>query len=89
VLLTTSAAVKALADQLGYTAAVEAAGAVVLTGVCYYIMTARELAERHGYRTILTDSAKLANIIAGYGYNPVFRPTAECVAGAIHGTFQD
>jgi L-amino acid N-acyltransferase YncA len=59
----------------------------VLTGVCYYIMTARELAERHGYRTILTDSAKLANIIAGYGYNPVFRATEQCVEAAIRGTF--
>jgi predicted aconitase len=87
VLLTTSDAIKAVGDQLGYTAAVEDAGATVLTGVCYYIMTARELAERHGFRTILTDSAKLANIIAGYGYNPVFRPTEQCVAAAERGTF--
>lgn len=86
-LLTTSDAVKALADKLGYTAIVEEAGATVLTGVCYYIMTARELAERHGYRTILTDSSKLANIIAGYGYNPVFRPTDECIAAAVRGRF--
>ena len=87
VLLTTSDAIKALADQLGYTRAVEEAGATVLTGVCYYIMTARELAERHGFRTILTDSAKLANIIAGYGYNPIFRPTELCIQAAIRGTF--
>jgi predicted aconitase len=86
-LLTTSGAVKALADQLGYTRVVEEAGGTVLTGVCYYIMTARELAQRHGYRTILTDSAKLANIIAGYGYNPVFRPTDECVEAAVRGEF--
>ncbi|MBI3973554.1 MAG: aconitase X catalytic domain-containing protein, partial [Chloroflexi bacterium] len=79
-LLTTSDAVKSMADRLGYTKVVEAAGATVLTGVCYYIMTARELGERHGFRTILTDSAKLANIIAGYGYNPVFRPTDQCIA---------
>lgn len=84
-LLTTNAAVKHLADRLGYTAAVEAAGAIVLTGVCYYIMTARELAERHGYRTILTDSAKLANIIAGYGYQPIFRPTEVCIDAAVRG----
>lgn len=88
VFLTTSPAVKLVADQLGYTQAVEAAGAQVLTGVCYYIMTARELAQRHGFRTLLTNSSKLANIIAGYGYNPVFRPTAECVAAAISGRVQ-
>ncbi len=48
-------------------------------------MTPRELAERHGWRTIVTDSAKLANIIAGYGYNPVFRPTDVCVEAAVSG----
>jgi len=89
VLLTTSDAVRGVADQLGYVRVVEAAGATVLTGVCYYIMTARELAERHGYRTILTDSSKLANIIAGYGYNPAFRPTEECVAASCRGTFAE
>jgi predicted aconitase len=87
VFLTTSDAVKALADQLGYTRVVEEAGATVLTGVCYYIMTARELGELHRFRTLLTDSAKLANIIAGYGYNPVFRTTTECVEAAVRGTF--
>jgi predicted aconitase len=87
VFLTTSDAVKHLADQLGYTAIVEAAGATVLTGVCYYIMTARELGQLHRFRTLLTDSAKLANIIAGYGYNPVFRPTQDCVDATIRGTF--
>ena len=88
VFLTTSDAVKSLADQLGYTRLVEDAGATVLTGVCYYIMTARELGELHGFRTLLTDSAKLANIIAGYGYNPVFRPTEECIEAAVRGTFE-
>ena len=87
VFLTTSDAVKGVADQLGYTQVVEAAGVTVLTGVCYYIMTARELAGEHGFRTLLTDSAKLANIIAGYGYNPVFRRTEECIETAVRGRF--
>jgi predicted aconitase len=84
-LLTTNAPVKALADQEGYTKAIEAAGGRIVVGVCYYIMTPREMARRHGFRTIVTDSAKLANIIAAYGYNPIFRPTAECVEAAIRG----
>lgn len=84
-LLTTSAEVKALADRLGYTRVVEASGARVLVGTCYYIMTPRELARLHGFRTLVTDSAKLANIIAAYGYNPIFRPTAECVDAAVTG----
>lgn len=84
-LLTMSAQVKALADHFGYTRVIEATGAKMLSGVCYYIMTPRELARVHGFRTIVTDSAKLANIIAAYGYNPIFRPTAECVDAAVLG----
>ena len=43
------------------------------------------LRERFGYRTIVTDSAKLANIIAGYDYNPVLRPTDVCIQAALEG----
>ena len=88
VFLTTSAQVKAGADDYGYSELVRAAGAVVLTGVCFYLMTARELARTRGFRTLLTDSAKLANTIQGYGYNPVLRPTEECVEIALRGRFR-
>jgi predicted aconitase len=84
-LLTTSGYVKAIADREGLTRMIEAAGGRIAVGVCYYIMTPREMARRHGLRTILTDSAKLANIIAAYGYNPIFRPTAQCVEAAVAG----
>jgi hypothetical protein len=75
----------ALAERLGYMDALRAAGVHVVNGTCFYLMTARELAQQHGWRTIVTDSAKLANIIPGYDYNPVFRPTAVCVAAATTG----
>ena len=84
-LLTTSAPVKALADREGCTRVIEAAGGRIVVGVCYYIMSAREMARRHGLRTLVTDSAKLANIISAYGYNPIFRPTPECVDAAVTG----
>ncbi len=84
-LLTTSGHVKAIADREGATRAIEAAGGRIVVGVCYYIMTPREMARRHGLRTIVTDSAKLANIIAAYGYNPIFRPTGQCVDAAVTG----
>lgn len=87
VYLTTSSQVKAAADEYGYTEAVLGAGARILVGVCFYLMTARELARRNGYRTMLTNSAKLANTIQGYGYNSVFRSTEECVDIAVRGTF--
>ena len=84
-LLTTSSIAAAEARRLGYATALEAAGVIILEGVCFYVMAPHELAERFGYRTLVTDSAKLANIIAGYGYNPVFRPTDVCVEAATTG----
>jgi predicted aconitase len=87
-LLTTSASVKTLADREGCTPVIEAAGGRIVVGVCYYIMSAREMARRHGLRTLVTDSAKLANIIAASGYNPIFRPTPECVEAAVTGTLR-
>ena len=85
-LATTNYQNQAVAQRLGYAEAIEAAGGLLISGACFYLMTPRELADKHGWRTILTDSAKLANIIAGYGYNPVFRPTDVCVEAAVSGT---
>ena len=61
------------------------AGGHILVGVCFYIMTTRYLWENFGYETLVTDSAKLANIISGYGYNPVFRSTREFIEAAVTG----
>lgn len=76
---------RAAAERLGYAQIIRQAGGRLLAGSCFYLLTPRELAVRHGWRTIVTDSAKLANIIAGYGYNPVFRPTDVCIEAAISG----
>jgi predicted aconitase len=84
-LATTNYQNRAAAERLGYAEAISAAGGRLLAGSCFYLLTPRELAERYGWRTIVTDSAKLANIIAGYGYNPVFRPTDVCVEAAVSG----
>ena len=55
------------------------------TGNANLSMSTNQLAERFGYHTIVTDSAKLANIIAGYDYNPVLRPTEVCIQAALEG----
>ncbi len=86
--LTTNAQVRALAERAGDAAVIASAGGRILAGPCYYIMTPRLLAELHGFRTIVTDSAKLANIIPASGYHPVFRPTAECVEAAVRGRIE-
>jgi len=77
------------AQRLGHAQILQEAGGLVLSGVCFYLVTARELALKFGYRTLVTNSAKLANIIAGYGYNPIFRPTDVCVRAALTGRLDE
>jgi predicted aconitase len=81
----TSPEIRHASARMGYVGAIERAGGVVLEGVCFYQMHARVLAEANGWRTLMTNSAKLVNIIAGYGYEPVLAPMARCVEAAIAG----
>ena len=85
VLVATSPENKAASDRMGLTEIMEAAGAVVLKGVCFYQMHAREMGEANGWKRLLTNSAKLSNIISGYGYEPVLASMEECVAAAVRG----
>ncbi|MBZ8143723.1 hypothetical protein CLD22_28395, partial [Rubrivivax gelatinosus] len=81
-LAVTSPQVKPEADRLGFTAAIEDAGGSVLAGMCFYQSYAREIAEARGWRRLVTNSAKLVNILGGYGYAPVLRSMAACVDAA-------
>ena len=84
-LVITSPQVKPDADRLGLTAKLEAAGAMVLSGMCFYQSYAREMAEANGWRTLATNSAKLTNILGGYGYRPALMSMAACVDAACSG----
>jgi predicted aconitase len=79
VLAITSPQVKPGADRMGLTARIEASGATVLSGMCFYQSYAREMAETHGWRRLATNSAKLTNIIGGYGYRPMLLSAEQCV----------
>ncbi len=76
---------KAAADRMGLTARIESAGAVLLEGVCFYQMHARELGQANGWRRLMSNSAKLVNIIGGYGYEPVLASMERCVDSAVAG----
>jgi predicted aconitase len=78
----TSPQVKPDADRMGLTARIEAAGGTVLSGMCFYQSYAREMAEANGWKRLATNSAKLANIIGGYGYVPALISMGACVAAA-------
>ncbi|MGQ0677843.1 MAG: aconitase X [Rhodospirillales bacterium] len=84
-LVATSPEVKAAADRLGLTQRIERAGAIVLKGVCFYQMHAREIGEAMGWKRLMSNSAKLVNIIAGYGYIPSLGTMRACVAAAVAG----
>ncbi len=84
-LAVTSPQVKPDADRMGLTARIEAAGGIVLSGMCFYQSYAREIAEANGWQRLATNSAKLTNILGGYGYRPVLLPMERCVAAACAG----
>jgi predicted aconitase len=84
-LVVTSPQVKPDADRFGITARIEAAGGLVLSGMCFYQSYAREMAEVNGWQTLVTPSAKLVNILGGYGYRPALLSMQECVDAACSG----
>ncbi len=84
-LAVTSPQVKPDADRMGLTARIESAGGTVLSGMCFYQSYAREMAEANGWKRLATNSAKLVNIIGGYGYQPALLSMAECVEVACAG----
>lgn len=81
----TSPQVKPDADRMGLTGRIEAAGGAVLSGMCFYQSYAREMAEANGWRRLATNSAKLANILGGYGYAPALFSMEQCVDAACSG----
>ena len=81
-LAVTSPQVKPDADRFGYTERIEAAGGTVYSGMCFYQSYAREIAEANGWKRLATNSAKMVNILGGYGYVPMLASMADCVAAA-------
>ncbi len=84
-LAVTSPQVKPDSDRMGYTAKIEAAGGTVFSGMCFYQSYAREIAEANGWKRLVTNSAKMVNILGGYGYVPMLASMEECVQSAVTG----
>ncbi|MBJ7379729.1 MAG: aconitase X catalytic domain-containing protein [Polynucleobacter sp.] len=81
-LAVTSPQVKPDSDRMGYTATIEAAGGTVFSGMCFYQSYAREIAEANGWKKLATNSAKMVNILGGYGYTPILASMEDCVHAA-------
>ena len=84
-LIATSPEIKSACDRFGFTSKLEGSGAILLSGVCFYQMYARELSQANNWKTLASNSAKLINIIAGYGYEPFLATTEQCIEASISG----
>ena len=85
VIVCTSAQVYSDAVSMGYVAAIEEFGGRVLVGTCFYQQYAREIGVANGWTRLLSNSAKIVNILSGYGYRPALASMAACIDSAERG----
>jgi predicted aconitase len=71
--------------RLGITQRIEACGAKVLSGTCFYNSYAAEMRVANGWTRLLSNSTKIVNILGGYGYQPALASMEECVDAAVAG----
>jgi predicted aconitase len=89
VFVTTAATVKSDAAKLGYLQDIESAGAIVLQGVCFYILqNLSQIRVRNGWTNLISNSAKIVNTITAHKFNTILRRTADCVEIAVSGVLK-
>ena len=89
VFVTTSNGVKSAAAKLGYLAPLEAAGVTLLEGVCFYILqNLSSMRVANGWSNLVSNSAKIVNIIGAHKFNTILRRTKDCVEIAVSGRLQ-
>lgn len=84
-IVTTNTTSLAAAEEEGYIDVIRNAGGMVFKGTCWYTMDPSAQRERFGWNHLVTNSAKLVNIIQAHGFEPVLRTTAECIEAAVAG----
>lgn len=89
VFVTTSNGVKSAARALGYLQTLEAAGVTVLEGVCFYILqNLSPMRVANGWTNMISNSAKIVNIIGAHRFNTILRRTQDCVDIACTGVIK-
>ncbi|MCP5265035.1 MAG: aconitase X catalytic domain-containing protein [Burkholderiaceae bacterium] len=73
------------AQRMGFVDTIEQAGGRILVGTCFYNGYAREVGVANGWKRLLSNSAKIVNILGGYGYTPALASMEACVAAAVAG----
>jgi predicted aconitase len=63
--VTTAGAIHAMAERQGYVRAIEEAGGIVVRETCPFLARSRVIAEKKRYKTLTTNSAKMAHYAPG------------------------
>ena len=84
--ITTNHMIYSDAKRLGYVDVLEAAGVILLQGVCFYILQGlTQIREENGWTNLVSNSGKLVNTITAHRFNTVLRRTQACVDIACSG----
>jgi hypothetical protein len=87
--VTTNSAVLAQSRDLGYAQGLEQAGVTILQGVCFYILqNLSPMREKNRWTNMVSNSAKIVNIIGAHRFNTILRRTAECAEIACSGVLK-
>jgi predicted aconitase len=88
-IVTTNSAVLQQSRDLGYARMLEDAGVTILEGVCFYILqNLSPMREKNRWTNMVSNSAKIVNIIGAHRFNTILRRTADCVQIACSGKLQ-
>ncbi len=88
-IVTTNSAVLKQSRDLGYAKMLEDAGVTILEGVCFYILqnlSPMRIANR--WTNMVSNSAKIVNIIGAHRFNTILRRTEDCVDIACTGVLR-
>ena len=89
VFVTTYSGIKSTAERLGYLQALEEAGVTVMEGVCFYILqNLSQMRVANGWTNMISNSAKIVNIIGAHRFNTILRRTQDCVDIACTGAIK-
>ena len=88
-IITTNSAVLEQSRALGYAKTLEDAGVTILQGVCFYILqNLSPMREKNGWKNMVSNSAKVVNIIGAHKFNTILRRTEACVEIACSGVLK-
>ncbi len=88
-IVTTNSAILQQSRDLGYAKTLEDAGVTILEGVCFYILqNLSPMREKNRWTNMVSNSAKIVNIVGAHRFNTILRRTADCVEIACSGVLK-